>query len=268
MAQPHRQKLLVALEEAARRRLTRAEIFSDVFGCHLPRAEINTLVADLEAEGLVTVEELSAQGRAKRTTHVVILNMQDAKNVNGSAERVGPPPGDGWLPKQAMIRRAERGVMPASAERTGKTIRRKMAKKAKEQGTGVGAPRVSAESLGAAHLIRLVYLNYLRQGVIEVEGDWIRLAKNPPRRPPRSWHASFLMFLAEGHPTLDGKWHRKPKRTLVGVMEDALGRQLEEGERVRRWPGTAGSWNPNDIILYCEDRTILTLAAILAGRRP
>ena len=156
--------------------------------------------------------------------------------------------------------------MPASAERTGKTIRRKAAENARERGSKAGVPRVSAESLGAAHLLRLVYLNYLRQGVIEVEGDWIRLVKNPPRRPPRSWHAGFLMFLAEGHPTLDGKWHRKPKRTLVAVTEDTLGRQLEPHERVRRFPGHAGSWDPHHILLFNSDEdTIVRLADVRAN---
>jgi len=112
-----------------------------------------------------------------------------------------------------------------------------------------GPPKVSDEQRGATKLIGQAYRGYRDQGIIEEQGDWIRLVKNPPRRPPHHWYEALLHFVAEGHPTLDGKWRRKPKKTLRSVMEDALGRKLEPSELVRRRPGTAGSWDPDDIVL-------------------
>lgn len=249
--QADREKVLAALEGAARP-LSRTEISYDVFGRNRTMKEIDAMLNQLATEGLVRGGRIDGDGHRDKPVMTWEVISSVARNGNGTDEVGAPPPGEGWLPKTATLRRAETGVMPAAAERKGKSIRAKAAKKAKEEGRKVGKPFVSDEARGAAHFIRLVYLNYLRQGVIEVQGDWIRLVKNPPRRPPRSWHAAFLQFVAEGHPTLDGKWHRKPK-ALIPYAEDLLKRQLRPDESVMRRRGRAGSWNPADIIVASDD---------------
>lgn len=250
------EKVLVALGGAAR--LSRKDIYHDVFGRHRTREQLEAIGERLEADGRILRMRIEPEPGERRDKPIEVWEVKAPKRTNGSGPVVdnAPPPGDGWLPKAKTLRRAQRGVVPAVAARAGRLIRKRQAKNPK-------VALVSDEQRGATHLVGVAYRSYLKAGIIEVQGDWIRLVKNPTRRPPRHWYESLLYFLAEGHPTLDGKWRRKPKKTLVGLMEDALGRKLEPHERVRRFPGFAGSWNPQHILLYDSDQeTITTLADI------
>jgi hypothetical protein len=263
--QTDRAKLLAALEGAAR--LTRTEISYDVFGRHRTMAQIDALLGELAAEGLVARTRIESNGHRDKPIEMwEVISHATSNSRDPEPEADAPPSGEGWLPKTETLRRAQRGVMPASAERVGKKLRRTATRYRGH--TGQGKPRVTDETRGATHLIGKAYRNYLTQGVIEVEGDWIRLVTNPTRRPPRHWHEALLHILAEGHPTLDGKWHRQPKKTLVGVMEDALGRKLEPHELVRRRPGTAGSWNPADIVLHDYATNTMTTLADIRAEQP
>lgn len=150
--------------------------------------------------------------------------------------------------------------MPAHAARVGQRIRRKERERSK--GTGTGTAAASDEQRGATHLITETVNTYRRQGIIEVRGDWIRLVMNPQRRPPHHWHEALLHFLAQGHPTLDGKWHPKPT-TVKGAFEQVLGRELQPWEQARRRPGHTGSWDPEHLLLFdFTSDTIRTLAEI------
>ena len=270
-----RVKVLGALERAPR--LTRSEV-RNLFGRHRTPEELDTLAASLEVDGyIMRIRIEPGGGNDRKPTEVwERIKAQSPVSVNGSATPVrdsaeviedisegvhdGPPPGEGWLPKTATLRKAYRGVVPAVAARAGRLARQK---DRAEHGGKTKLPRVSDEQRGATKLVGAALYNYRQQGIIEVQGDWIRLVKNPTRRPPRHWYEALLQFVAEGHPTLDGKWRRPPKPTLKGRMEDALGRKLEPHERVMRFPGCAGSWDPADILLFNRDtRAIVTLADI------
>lgn len=255
-------KVLAALHGAVR--LSRTDISYNVFGRHRTLAQLDAIGEALETDGSILRLRADAPGgNERRPTEVwEIIISQNRVSTNGShpAPRAeGPPAGEGWLPKAKTLRRAQRGIVPAVAARHGRQLRKAAARK---QTAKRGVPRVSDEARGAADYIGNAYRGYLEQGVIEVEGDWIRLVKNPNARA-RLGRAALLHFLAEAHPTLDGKWHRKPKKTLVGVMEDALGRKLEAWEVVRRRPGSPGSWNPDVIVLHdYEHNTMRTLAEV------
>jgi hypothetical protein len=255
-----RVKVLAALEGAAR--IPRARIHREVFSCERSKAELDALGAALESEGRIhRVRRAPGGGRERRPTEEwAIIKMGSMTPVNGSSAAVmeGPPPGEGWLPKAATLKKARRGVMPAHAARVGQRVRRN--EQARQKGTGTGKPAASDEQRGATHLITEAVNTYRRQGILEVQGDWIRLVMNPTRRPPHHWHEALLHFLAEGHPTLDGKWHPKPT-TLTGAWEEALGRKLEPWERALRRPGHAGTWDPEHILLFdFAADTITTLA--------
>jgi hypothetical protein len=264
-------KVLAALKGAARP-LSRTEIYHSVFGRHRTHEDLDALAAVLENDGVIVRQRIEPEPNDRRDKPIEVweVKAQSGGFLNGSSpqpEDAGPPPGEGWLPKAKTLRRAQRGVVPAVAARAGRLTRKADAKR--KGTTKSNQHRVSDEQRGATRLISLAFRNYKDQGVIEVQGDWIRLAKNPTRRPPHHWYESLLHFLAEGHPTLDGKWHRKPKRTLVAVMEQALGRKLTESEQVRRRPGAAGSWNPYDIMLLdFSEQTMVTLADIQATAMP
>lgn len=267
------EKVLVALGGATR--LTRSQV-RNLFGRHRSQAQLDALANALEADGhLLRMWIPPGDGHDSRVEVWEKAMAQSAKNGNGSVPKppdAVPPPGEGWLPKAKTLRRAQRGVVPAVAAREGRSVRKKEAAQKARAAEAKGQPapkpgtsRVSDAQRGAAHLIGHAHKSYKDQGIIEEQGDWIRLAKNPTRRPPHHWYESLLHFLADAHPTLDGKWRRKPKKTLIGVMEDALGRKLEPNEIVRRRPNTAGSWNPDDIVLhdYSID-TMVTLADVRA----
>jgi hypothetical protein len=257
-----REKLLVALEGATR--LTRTEI-SHVFGRNRTMAQIDALLGELAAEGLVTRTRIESNGdRDKPIETWEVISYATGNFRIPESDADAPPPGEGWLPKAQTLRRAQRGVMPASAERVGKKLRRTATRYGGH--TGRGKPRVTDETRGATYLIGKAYQNYREQGIIEEEGDWVRLVKNPVRRPPRHWYEALLQFLAEGHPTLDGKYHRKPKRTLVAFTEHTLGRQLKADESVVRRRGRAGSWNPADIIVAGDDG-VRYLSDMVGGQR-
>lgn len=253
------EKVLAALEGAAR--LSRTHIYNKVFQHHRSSSHVDAIGEALEASGRILRMRVDpAGGNERHPTEVwEIISVQNRSLMNGFRPETldnHPPAGEGWLPRAKTLKRAQRGVVPAVAARHGRKIRKK---------EGVQRQVVSDETRGAADYIGQAYRSYKKQGVVEVEGDWIRLARNPTRRPPHHWYEALLHFLAEGHPTLDGKWHRKPKRTLVAVMEEALGRKLETSELVRRKPGTSGSWNPEDIVLHdYETITMTTLAEVQA----
>lgn len=249
-----RKKILAALEGAAR--LTRSDV-SNLFGRHRSQEQLDALAAALEIEGqIMRVIIPPSNGHDRR---VEVWEKAISQSARSAVEQA--PPGEGWLPKAKVLRKAQRGVVPAVAARAGRLTRK--ADAARKGIEKTGTPRVSDQQRGATRLISLAFRSYKDQGIIEVQGDWIRLAKNPTRRPPHHWYEALLHFLAEAHPTLDGKWRRQPKKTLVGVMEHALGRKLEPHERVRRFPGFAGSWHPQHILLYDSDQeTIMTLAEI------
>lgn len=251
------EKVLAAFNGAARR--SRTDIKRNVFHGHRTKEQMDALGEALESNGLIIrLRVPPGDGHDSKMEVWEKASTHARTSSNGTSEQ--PPAGGGWLPKAKTLRRAQRGVVPAVAAREGRTLRKRDATR---EGRGSGKPRVSDGQRGAAYLIFNAYKSYLHQGVIEVQGDWIRLAKNPTRRPPHHWYEALLHFLAEAHPTLDGKWRRKPKKTLIGVMEDALGRKLEPGERVRRWPGAGGSWDPEDIMLIDgERRTVRTLADV------
>lgn len=255
------EKVLVALEGAAR--LSRTDVYHKVFGRHRTHEALDTLAVALESSGRIIRIRIEPENGHDRPIEVWEKAKAPSHGLtNGSGPRPdGPPPGEGWLPKAKTLRQARRGVVPAVAARAGRIARKK--DRATRGTTRAGTLKVSDEQRGATKLIGQAYRGYREQGIIEEQGEWIRLVKNPPRRPPHHWHESLLQFVAEGHPTLDGKWRRKPKKTLTGVMEEALGRKLEPVERVRRWPGAAGSWEPDDIMLIDgENRTVRTLAEI------
>lgn len=258
---PDREKLLAALASTrAAGVLTRTQIYSNVFGRHRSSDAIDELLYGLAQEGVVLLETIPPQDGTKKPTEMIRLNALGANECGLGAEQPpARPVGQGWLRKADILAKARRGVMPAHAARVGKRVRREESKRKTGRSTPTGITRVSDETRGATHLVRSAFKNYVDQGVIEVDGEWIRLAKNPPRRPPHHWHEALLHFLAEGHPSLDGKYRRKPPRTLRSVMEDALGRVLEPDELVRRKPGCAGSWSPYDIVLL---RAVATLEEV------
>lgn len=262
-----RVKVLAALEGAAR--LTRGDIYHEVFGRHRSHDQLEALGSDLERDGRIVRHRISATGgRHRRPTEEwqIIKAPSMAERGSGESEAMESPPpaGDGWLPRGPLVRRARRGVMPAHAERVGQRVRRNEV--ARRKGTGTGQQLVSDEERGATHLITEAINGYRKQGIIEIDGDWIRLVKNPPRRPPHHWHEALLQFLAEGHPTLDGKWHRTPS-SLTEAMETALGRRLGPDEQVRRRLGCSGSWHPDDIVLINDEaKTVQTLSEIQAKR--
>lgn len=248
---PDLSRLTAALETAGPAGLTQTEI-SDVFGRHRSSIQIESMLAHLEATNVAGWERVDpAGGREKRPTirwrinsHVDIFG---TKANDGSSENVeGPPPGEGWLPLRETRFRAARGVMPAHAARVGKRLWR-------ESKTGRKNPDgdpLSPEYRGGRHLAEIAYRSYLASGVIEVQGEWVRLARNPPSRPRHHWYEAWLMILAAAHPTLDGKWHPRPPRTLRSVKEAQLGRSLYSDEYVRRKKGRAGSWDADDIGVY------------------
>jgi hypothetical protein len=257
------EKVLVALKGATR--LSRSDIHGrKVFNFHRAKDHLDAVGEALESSGQIVRSRIEREpgGARDRWIEVWEVNMQSHGLTNGSVPAPDdPPPGEGWLPKAKTLRQARRGVVPAVAARAGRIARKK--DRATRGTTKAGTLKVSDEQRGATKLIGQAYRGYREQGIIEERDDWIRLVKNPPRRPPHHWYEALLHFLAEGHPTLDGKWRRKPKRTLVGLMEDALGRKLESSEQVRRWPGTSGSWDPADIMLIDgESRTVRTLAEV------
>lgn len=263
------EKVLAALNGAAR--LTRREIHEQVFKCHRTRAQLEALGQHLEGDGRIVRNRTEpAGGSDRRPTEVWIINMQSMtpNDPAGQSDTEGPPAGEGWLLRAPLVRRARRGVMPAHARRVGERVRRNEISRRK--GSGKGQQLVSDEERGATHLITEAINTYRRQGIVEVDGPWIRLAKNPPRRPPHHWHEALLQFLAEGHPTLDGKYRRKPSN-LTEAAEFALGRRLLPHEHVRRRPDAPGSWDLSDIVLLdFEGDRMVTLAEISAekeGRR-
>lgn len=260
-----RVKVLAALEGAAR--LTRKQVSHHVFGRHRTQAELDALAFALEAEGTIRRVRIEPNGGNERhpTEEWQIIRSHSMTASNGSSAPVmeGPPAGEGWLPKAATLKKARRGVMPAHAARVGQRIRRRERDRGK--GTGTGTVAASDEQRGATHLITETVNTYRKQGVVEVKGDWIRLVRNPLRRPPHHWHEALLHFLAEGHPTLDGKWHPKPT-SLREAWERALGRDLEPWERPLRRPGHAGTWDPEHLLLFdFMDDTIRTLAEVQGG---
>jgi hypothetical protein len=259
------EKVLTALNGAVR--LSRQEIYT-LFGRHRTQAEVEAMGQALETGGSIRRRMIRPPGgNERRPTELWEITSQSHGLTNGSAAATedGPPVGEGWLPKAKTLRLAQRGVVPAVAARAGRLARKR--DRAVRGSVKAGPPKVSDEQRGATKLIGQAYRGYREQGIIEEQGDWIRLVKNPPRRPPHHWYEALLHFLADGHPTLDGKWRRKPKQTLAGVTQDALGRELKPNERVHRFPGCAGSWNGDDILLYDLDtRTITTLAEIREGR--
>lgn len=188
------EKVLAALQGAAS--LTRTEIYAGVFRTHRRAEYLEELARHLEREGSIRRYcRPPGGGDFRRAAEVwELINEHDA--AAAAAER-SRPPGDGWLPKDETLRLARRGVMPAVAARRGRSLR---------QQQGSRNRRVSDETRGATYYITTALANYRDQGIIEVEGNWIRLAKNPPRRPPKHWYEALLLFLARGHPTLDGKW--------------------------------------------------------------
>ena len=258
------EKVLAALNGAAR--LSRSEV-SNLFGRHRSPDQLEALALKLESGNLITRLRIEPPGgRQKSPIEVWEKTISQSSGFENGAVSVpdGPPPGEGWLPKAKTLRQARRGVVPAVAARAGRIARKK--DRAGRGTAKAGSPRVSDEQRGATKLIGRAYQGYREQGVIEEQGDWIRLVKNPTRRPPHHWHEALLHFVAEGHPTLDGKWRRPPKKTLKGVMEDALNRKLEPTEIVRRYPGHAGSWDPDDIMLIDgATRTVRTLAEVRKG---
>lgn len=261
-----RVKVLAALEGAAR---PRSFIYRDVFRGNRSHAELDALAAALEAEGWICRERIPPAGGKERhpTEEWRIIKAYPMTPANGSSRGVmeGPPPGEGWLPKAATVKKARRGVMPAHAARVGQRVRRNEQKRHK--GTGTGMTAASDEQRGATHLITETVNTYRKQGIVEVHGDWIRLVMNPLRRPPHHWHEALLHFLAEGHPTLDGKWHPKPT-TLIGAWEEALDRKLEPWESARRRPGHPGTWDPEHILLFDFAADTITTLLESQGKRP
>jgi hypothetical protein len=247
-AQADLARLTAALDQAGAAGLTQTQIYSDVFGRHRSTAQIDSLLTQLQTAEAASWERIDpAGGRDRPTIRWKANAHSDIFSTNGGgvpAENVeGPPPGDGWLPLRETRFRAAYGVMPAHAARVGKRLWRDSARGRKNPD---GDP-LRPEYRGGRHLAEIAFRSYLSSGVIEVRGDWVRLARNPPSRPRHHWYEAWLMILAAAHPTLDGKWHPKPKRTVRLVKETALGRQLEPDEYVRRQPGKAGSWDPADI---------------------
>lgn len=261
------EKVLVALKGATRR--SRTDIKRNVFHHHRSSEEMDALGEVLESKGLIIrLVVPPGDGHDKSVEVWEKASMQSHGLANGSCPTPdSPPPGEGWLPKAKTLRQARRGVVPAVAARAGRIARKK--DRATRGTTRAGTLKVSDEQRGATKLIGQAYRGYREQGIIEEQGDWIRLVKNPTRRPPHHWYEALLHFLAEGHPTLDGKWRRKPKKTLVGVMEDALSRKLDPDERVRRWPGAGGSWDAHDIMLIDgENRIVRTLLEVQQESAP
>jgi hypothetical protein len=184
------------------------------------------------------------------TTNVSAELFPANENGDQPASVDGPPPGDGWLPLRETRFRAAQGVMPAHAARVGKQL---WSQTVRGRQHPDGDP-LSAEYRGGRHLAGIAFRSYLKSGVIEVQGDWVRLGRNPSTRPRHHWFEAWLLILAAAHPTLDGKWHPRPVRSLRSVKEAQLGRSLEVDEFVRRRKGAAGSWDPADIALYTKLR--------------
>jgi hypothetical protein len=235
-----------------------------VFNRNRTQSELEAIAAVLERTGRIRRMTIPPGNGSDKPTEVWEANSSSMTSDGNSGMAImdRAPAGDGWVPRASLVRRARRGVMPAHAQRVGQRIRRNEI--ARRKGTGTGQQIVTDEERGATHLITEAVNTYRKQGIIEIQGGWIRLAQNPKRRPPHHWHEALLQFLAEGHPTLDGKWHRKPT-SLTDAMEMALGRRLGPDEQVRRRLGCAGSWHPDDIILINDEaKTVQTLAEIQA----
>jgi hypothetical protein len=244
-------RLTAALVNAGAAGLTQNDIYHSVFGRNRSGKEVAAMLSQLEAAGQVRSYRIAPTGGSSRrpTTNwrIKALTRDPAPSPNGIRPDLSesPPAGEGWLPVRDVMFRATRGVMPAHAMRVGKRLRVEARKRQKTKRRPEAL--VSDERRGGRHLAGLAYRNYRHSGVIEERDGWVRLARNPVRRPPHHWHEALLMILAAAHPSLDGRWHPTPKRTVRTVAEGALGRQLEPDEYVRRKPGRAGSWDPEDI---------------------
>ena len=187
LTRPDIGRLSAALEAAGSDGLTQSQISIDVFGRHVSAAQLERMLAELEADGRVEYTRIPSNGSRKGPIkHWRSISHSDISGSNGNGtepENVeGPPPGDGWLPLRETRFRAAR-LSHARPRRTGRQTLSMGPISQRPQEPRAEIP-LSPEYRGGRHLSNIAYRSYLASGVIEVQGEWVRLARNPPTRPP------------------------------------------------------------------------------------
>lgn len=243
-----RDKVLAALASAGAAGLTQTQISYDILR-HRSRADLEELLEGLHGEGLVARHRMETPTVDRPT-----IRWQLKEAISHAAERAEsngaqvaswtPALGEGWVAWSDVIYIAEAGVPRGYALRQGKHVAIKQRRRNKTRRRL--EPKLTDEQRGIRHVAHKALASAVRSGFIERRGEWCRLLRDPVRSQ-RPWMEAVYNVLGDAHSTLTGRWQPKPRKTLASVMQAHVGRTLFPDEFVRRLPGRAGSWDPEDL---------------------
>lgn len=238
---------MAALASAGAAGLSQTEVYSGVFGRHLPKVKLEALRDELVATERIDVRTEASNGDRPVLRWREKANAQTREELDEDAAVTDARPcGEGWVLWKNLVYIAEAGVPRGYALRQGRKEmeRQHKANRVEKPGRVVLTDEQRGIRLIAREGLRLA----VRAGFIERQGEWGRLIRDPTMMQ-RPWMEGVYTILGRAHPTLTGEFTPKPPKTLASIMEAHLGRKLLPEEYVRRRPGCAGSWDPADMKL-------------------